>query len=74
MPELLLTADDRSEPGGGMHLGETSCIHSFIHLTVVGQQPLLGFGDAGVSAYNLVGKQILNKHVIQMDDSINKEK
>ena len=49
-------------------------IHSFIHLTVVGQQPLLGFGDAGVSAYNLVGKQILNKHVIQMDDSINKEK
>lgn len=31
MPELLLTAGDRSEPGGGMHLGETSCIQSFIH-------------------------------------------
>lgn len=29
VPQLPLTADDGSEPGGGMHLEETLCIHSF---------------------------------------------
>lgn len=62
---LLLTADDHSELGGGMHLEETLCIHSFIHLTAVGLQPLLGLGDARVSTYSLVENQILNKCVVK---------
>ena len=37
----------------------------FIHLTVVGLQPLPGLGDARVSAYSLVENQILNKHVVK---------
>lgn len=37
----------------------------FIHLTVVGLQPLLGLGDARVSASSLVENQILNKHVVK---------
>ena len=58
---LLLTADDHSELGGGMHLEETLCIH----LTAVGLQPLLGLGDARVFTYSLVENQILNKHVVK---------
>lgn len=37
----------------------------FIHLTVVGLQPLPGLGDASVSTYSLVENQILNKHVVK---------
>lgn len=65
MPELPLTADGHSEPGGGMHLEETLYIHSFIHSTAVGLQPLLGLGDARVSTYSLVENQILSKHVVK---------
>ena len=65
MPELPLTADGHSEPGGGMHLKETLCIHSFIHLTAVGLQPLLGLGDARLSTYSLVENQVLSKHVVK---------
>ena len=48
-----------------MHLEETLCIHSFIHLTAVGLQPLLVLGDARVFTYSLVENQILNKHVVK---------
>lgn len=39
-----------------MPLGEISCTHSFIHKSVMGQKPLLGFGVTEVTAYNPVGE------------------
>ena len=68
---LLLTADDHSELGGGMHLEETLCIHSF---DSCGSTASARFGRCKGLHLQSSGEPNIKQMCRQICDSSNKEK
>ena len=71
VPQLPLTADYRSEPGGGMHLEETLCIHSF---DSCGSTASARFGRCKGLRLQSSGEPDIKQTCRQICDSSNKEK